>query len=239
MSRAACWLLGMCAAALSCLPAAVGAGEPPAAPSVGSPSQATSPAGPATGLGSIVIDRASRSFRVPGKVIRREPPLEFLAVARGGTRAYESLLELDAGGKEFNLACILIGLEHKKSASAAYHFDPSAIDGDKVDIQVSWQQGDGKRSSSAAGILQLRDGEAVGDDWVYTGSGFTPSGEYLAELDGALIGFVHDPASVIEHRTGLGLGDWGAVGGAQGPCPPVGTSIWLTVRNAKVDSPHD
>ena len=36
------------------------------------------------------------------------------------------------------------------------------------------------------------------DHWVYTGSIFLEDGRYLAEDEGVLLGFVHDPASIIE-----------------------------------------
>jgi Leu/Phe-tRNA-protein transferase len=41
------------------------------------------------------------------------------------------------------------------------------------------------------------------DYWIYAGSIFLEDGRYLAEDAGVLIGFVHDPASIIEsHLSG-------------------------------------
>lgn len=64
--------------------------------------------------------------------------------------------------------------------------------------------------------------------WVYTGSQFNED-IYAAARDGTLVGFVHDPASIIEHRTGMGLGNYGTIGGNQATAPPVGTPVCLTV----------
>ena len=50
-------------------------------------------------------------------------------------------------------------------------------------------------------------------------------------MDGTLVGFVHDPAAIIEHRIGLGLGDYGAITGNPGVLPPPGTTVVLTVVN--------
>ena len=51
----------------------------------------------------------------------------------------------------------------------------------------------------------------------------------MAAQDGTLVGFIHDPASIIEHETGVGLNDYGAVGGNPDVVPPVGTPVTLTV----------
>ena len=45
---------------------------------------------------------------------------------------------------------------------------------------------------------------------MYTGSKFSADGHCMAHYDGTLIGFVHDPASIIEHVEGLGLEDYSA-----------------------------
>jgi hypothetical protein len=68
--------------------------------------------------------------------------------------------------------------------------------------------------------------------WVYTGSTFLPDGRYLAQVDGALIGFVHDPASIIEYAAGAGLNKYGTIvlNPTLGLAP--GTSVTLTVKAA-------
>jgi len=184
-------------------------------------------------IGSIVVDKARRQFTVPGVVAKYERPedaLEFVAGTKGGHKLYETLLELDANAFEFNLACILIGLEAHASQQPSYHFDPRKVLGDPVAIFVSWGQGGAEVRRTPSQLLRVGADGPVSDDWVYTGSTFTPDGQYLAQLDGVLVGFVHDPASIIQHRTGLGLGAYGAVRFRPSAVPPPGTAIDLTVE---------
>jgi len=91
-------------------------------------------------VGAIHIDQEKGILRVPGKVIRIKPPLEFLAVTKGGLKAYESMLELESDAFEFNLACILLGLDKKNASGAKHHFDPNNVKGEPVEVWVSWQQ---------------------------------------------------------------------------------------------------
>lgn len=180
-------------------------------------------------VGLVEIDKAGGTFRAPGRIIRDAPPLEFLAVTNGGQKAYESLLEIDATAFEFNLACILIGLDSDKAKVARYHFDPNPTEGDAVEVFVEWQSDGGVKRVDAADLLVVEEKKLAPSSWVYTGSTFTPSGEYLAQLDGTLIGFVHDPASVIEHRTGF-IGSFGLIEVDKAVTPAVDTRITLIVK---------
>jgi hypothetical protein len=162
-------------------------------------------------VGSIVVDKGRQTFSVPGTVLRDQPPFEFLAVTKNGIKGYESLLELDANAFEFNLACILIGLNEAAKNQAKFHFDPTPAVGDPVGIWVTWQVDGKSRRVAGAQLFRQSEQPAPSNDWVYTGSNFTDDNRYLAHLDGTLIGFVHEPATIIEHRDGIGLGNFGAV----------------------------
>ena len=76
--------------------------------------------------------------------------------------------------------------------------------------------------------LQDNDNGNNKEEWVYTGSTFSDDGIYLAKYHGTLIGFAHDPASIIEHQGGLGLRHYGAIV-ANAQAPPPGTKINLSV----------
>jgi len=156
-------------------------------------------------IGKILINKTARKFTVPAVFLRKSPPLEFLAVAKGGDRGYESLLEVDASVYEFNLACILVGLDTHKGAAPEYHFDPAPIKGDAVEIIVSWQDKGKTIRYDASELFSFNNKKLSNDNWIYTGSSFLPNGGgYRAELDGGtLVGFIHDPASIIEHKTGF------------------------------------
>lgn len=212
-------------------------GPPPTLPAPGGPQAATPP--PSTiqelgqqryRVGAIEVDRQQRRFTVPGVVLRLDSPLEFLAVTKGGLKRYESLLELETNAIDFNLACILIGLDVERSRLPRHHFDREPAQGDPVDIQVSWQI-DGKPVQVKAAEL-FKEGEQVvtAHEWVYTGSRFLPDGRYLAEQTGSLLSFVHDPESIIQHRQGLGLGNYGSVGVNRTVAPPVGTPITVSIQ---------
>ena len=189
-------------------------------------------------IGSIIVDRKARTFSVQGKLIHvDDAPLEYLAVGRAGPKAYESLLELDTVGTEFNLACILLGLDKSERRSPEFQFDRRPPEGPQVLIDLEWQA-DGKTIRVPAQDV-LRIGEAPGSgnktavpqsDWVYIGS-IGPEGDtpYAADVTGTIIGFVHDPASIIEHREGLGIGAYGSIQGNSGVLPPVGSDVRLVI----------
>lgn len=180
-------------------------------------------------LGAIELDKRAGKFTVPATILRREPPLEFLAIMKGGYKAYESLISVDATAVEFNLACILIGLDASLAKPSRYHFDPQPALGDPVEVRVALPV-HGKTSwVDAARLIKLGDQTLAEHGWRYTGSVVTPAGQYLAQNDGTLIGFVHDPATIIEHQTGI-LGKFGLVTANPDLVPAVGTRIMLSVE---------
>jgi hypothetical protein len=189
-------------------------------------------------IGKIIVDRKAKSFTVPGRVIHiDEAPLEYLAVGRAGAKGYESMLELDTVGTEFNLACILLGLDNSERRRPEFQFDRRPPEGPRVTIELQWQA-DGKKVRMAAHeALKTAAPPESGPapqlpptEWVYTGS-FDPEGEtpYAADVTGTIIGFVHDPASIIEHRAGLGIGAYGSIQGNAAVLPPIGSEVEVIV----------
>lgn len=186
-------------------------------------------------IGAIEIDKDAQRFTVPGTTIElaEEMPIEFLVIAKGGPKSYEALVELDVSAVEFNLACILIGLDTANASHPKYHFDQTRVTGDVVDVRVSWVR-DGREQEFEIERL-LRGTAEPGDHvWVYTGSFFTPDGTYMAAMSGTLIGVVHDPESIIQHQNGLGLGQYGMVTYDPDVMPPAGTRVTVSVfRNSE------
>jgi hypothetical protein len=181
-------------------------------------------------IGNIIVDRKSNGFSVPGKILHLSGPLEYLAVSTAGMKGYESLLELAASPHEFNLACILVGLDDAHSVKPRYQFDERKAEGQAVSISISWEQ-DGK-SVTVSGANAMKAGDETFDDdsWVYIGSEYGNYGkQFMADLGGTLIGFVHDPYSVIEHRNGGGIGDYGLLTGNQDVLPHEGSAVTLNV----------
>jgi len=184
-------------------------------------------------IGAITVDRARRLITVPGRMLPYEEvkPIEFIATMTQGYKSYESVLSLDANAFEFNLACILIGLDADKASEVTYHFDPEPVEGDKVSIRVGWRKNGQWIEKDAVELLNLGRGKPVSPSvWVYTGSRFIEGDRYLAQMDGVLIGLIHDPASIIEHREGIGLGDWGSVTVDSEMAPAGGHEIVLRVQ---------
>jgi len=181
-------------------------------------------------VGSILVDKPSRRFSVPGRVAVLGKPLEYVAVAQGGYKIYESLLELETTGTAFKLACILIGLDDSSSVKPRRQFDEREVNGDAVALRISWD--DGTRIASLPAERALLAGDSVFADgrWVYTGSVKTdPASGLLADAIGSLISFIHDPVAVIDHRTGAGIGAYGSIIGNAELLPPVGAPVTLSV----------
>lgn len=173
-------------------------------------------------VGNITVDTQKKEMTVPGKVLplNSGPPpepgvaappktLEYLAASRNGMKAYESALELDTDATTFNFALIMLGLEKSNAVLPKGHFDPAAVKGDPVEIWVEW----GNRKVRAEELIYDQQSKSVPrlGKWVYTGSQVLPDGRYLAEMNGTLIGFIHDPDTIIENSTGSGIGAYGSI----------------------------
>ncbi len=187
-------------------------------------------------IGRIVIDKRAGSFTVPGRVHVTGKPLEYLATSPGGMKAYETLVELDATGSEFNLACILVGLERDPRQTLLRRQSVQApLVGQRVAISMAWSEGGKRRQVSAAEALLNADAgvkpESV--EWVYTGA---PASEgrdrFAADVTGTLVGFKPDENNVIESAVGIGIGAYGSVHG-NAMLPPVGSAIELIVEAVK------
>jgi hypothetical protein len=184
-------------------------------------------------IGRVKLDRPRQRFAVRGVILRAAPPLEFLAVTSDGFKAYESLVRLRVNAHEFNLACILIGLDPDKAKAPEAHFDPNPAEGDPVDVRLAWVGGDGRRTTvDVADLVRSGDDTLPRGQWVYTGSRVLPDGRFLAAVDSTLVGFVHDPATVIEHRTGF-LQQFDRVTVDTQLAPPVGTPVTLHVARPR------
>ena len=151
------------------------------------------------GIGAIRVDTKKKELGVPG-FVNGVMVLEYLANARQGFKAYESALELDATAVEFNLALILLGLDGEKGVPSRFKFDPEPPQGDAVEVWVEWDvDGESRRIPAAELIYNERTKETFPrGPWVYTGSVFLPDGNYLAHLNGVLIGFMHTPESIVD-----------------------------------------
>ncbi|MBI4827130.1 MAG: hypothetical protein HY807_12045 [Nitrospirae bacterium] len=184
-------------------------------------------------IGSVTVDTDLKEITVPGIWHMNEGTIEYLAAVKGGHKLYETILEMDSNAYEFNLALILIGLDQKKGKAAKFHFDPDSPEGDQVEIWVEWEDGGKNKSLRAEELIYDAGKKAALSSmrWVYTGSTILPDGQYMAQMDGILIGFVHDPAAIIDAATESGLVPYGMMVVNKKTAPPVGTKVILKVKS--------
>jgi len=191
-------------------------------------------------VGKIVVDRKAGRFVLPARVHVLDKPLEYLLTSVGGMKEYETLLESDVTGTEFNLACILLGLEPPADLSALYQFSETPLDGMRVHISIAWQRAGKKQVVSAEEALI--EPENLGKEiveWVYVGSNIGTGGQFSADMTGTLVGFVHDNNSVIDTRYGLGIGAYGSIDGNSDLLPPVGSDVELIVQRTAPTDPDE
>jgi hypothetical protein len=189
-------------------------------------------------LGSVRVDTANREVSVSGKINPNVSTLEFVANTRDGWRAYESAVSVDTDAITFNAALVLIGLDgaHAKGVPK-FHFDPAALVGDVVTISLECPGGECQRMPAERVMFDQSKKEPVtGGRWIYTGSSFLPDGHYLADMGAVVIGFVHDPATVIEYSVGAGLGKYGQIVVNPNLGLAADTAITLTVKAASAPS---
>jgi hypothetical protein len=181
-------------------------------------------------VGNVQIDLAKREFSVTG-VVNEVQGLEFVANTKGGFKSYESALELDTNAVNFNVACILIGLDNTRAVPAKRQFDPDPPQGDPVELFVEWDTAGGARRIRGEELVYNKVTQKTLDTgpWVYTGSVFVPGNRYLAETDGTLIGFMHTPSPIIDSPRPL-QGKYGTdiINPALGLAP--GTQVRVIVR---------
>lgn len=179
-------------------------------------------------VGQIVVDRTKNAFSVPAKLLDQgvqEAPLEFLVVTRNGPKAYEALLELDATAYEFNVACLLIGLNPDNAKLPKGNFEPGPAEGDPVTLFVGPEDAEEGALRPVTDLLRVVSGEAPENAWVYLGSYFDERNIYTADFFGLAVGFVNDRESIIQHVRGIGLESYGAV--VQRPVEGIGPDIPL------------
>ena len=183
-------------------------------------------------VGTIRVDTAGRELSVAGKINPDVTTLEFIANTRNGLKAYETAITLDTDAITFNTALILIGLDRTKARNVpTVHFDPATPEGDRVEVFVECPARECARMPAERLMYDRESKQTVAEGtWVYTGSSFLPDGRYLAQIDGTLIGFVHNPSTIIEYAAGAGLNRWGSIvlNPTLGLAP--GTAVTMTVK---------
>lgn len=182
-------------------------------------------------IGTIRVDTGRHEVTVTGQANDAQI-LEFVANTRGGFKAYESALTLDTDGVSLNAALLLIGLDPAHARVPTRHFDPIPPKGDPLEIWVAWNPLAGpKRVRIEELLFDKRTNRTVPEGpWVYTGSTIVGPGQYLADMDGVLIGFVHSPAPVIENPRIGAVDAYGDIIRNPSLDMPGGMNVTVTIR---------
>jgi hypothetical protein len=186
-------------------------------------------------IGGIRVDTATNELTVAGRVNPDVKTLEFIANAREGMRAYETAVTLETDAITFNTALLLIGLNRARTKNApTMHFDSAIPVGDTVEISIECPGRECQPFPAERFMYDQAAKSALSNGiWVYTGSSFLPDGRYHAQVDGSIIGFVHDPASIIEYAAGAGLNRYGSIILNPNLGLSAGTAIVLKVKALK------
>lgn len=181
-------------------------------------------------IGNIRVDTSKKELSVGGAV-NDARVLEFLANTKGGFKAYESALELETNAINFNVACLLIGLDNAGAVVSRFQFDPLPPQGHPLEMFIEWDENGMRRRIRAEQLIYNRDTKETLTEgpWVYTGSVFLPKNVYMAETDGTLVGFMHTAAPIIENPRPMN-GNYGASIINPDLNLKPGTSITLIVR---------
>lgn len=154
-------------------------------------------------IGPLQVNTTNREVVVPGR-LNEVTTVEFVANARGGAKAYESAITMNADAVSFNAALLLIGLDPARSKPSRMQFDLVPPEGDPVELLIELPEHGKSRRVVVEEILfdQGTQKTIPAGPWVYAGSTFlsSPDGpRFLAELDGVLIGLMHGPSAIIDN----------------------------------------
>jgi hypothetical protein len=182
-------------------------------------------------IGKIEIDTLKHELRVPASINPNVTTLEFVANAIRGQKAYESAMTIDADAIQFNTAMLLLGVDPAHARVPRYHFDTMPPAGDPLELFVEWTSGGAKRIRVEQLLYDERAKTTLREGpWVYTGS-TTVNGNFMAEMDGVLIGFVHSPSPIIENPRPGASGAYGSVVFNTGLGLAAGAKVTLVVQS--------
>ena len=101
----------------------------------------------------------------------------------------------------------------------------------RLKLALQWEVNGKKYEHLASDFFLVNNQKLKSGNWVYTGSTFLPKGGYLADVaGGTLVGFVHDPASIIEHGQGFGPESYGQLQLNKTLLPAVDTPLKATIK---------
>ena len=163
-------------------------------------------------VGSIHLDKNTRSLTFPAKLNMIEGNLEYLiCTPRGST--HESLLVTEVEPRDLHFCMLLLDAKGAGIlAPAPGDAPPSQIDaeylksaprlkGDSLTISLKWKDAGGKEQTAPVEdwVLNAKERKAAPrGPWIYTGSMFADD-QFLAQLQGTIASMVSNPAALINN----------------------------------------
>ena len=146
------------------------------------------------------IDKKNKQIVLIGSVCKANYPLEFFATYPD--RAYESVVVVYTKPSVVHAGLLALGAKSGKAAQYKPKFVPAS--GTVVEIDVVWQDKDGKRHKAPAQdwIRDIKTGKPLKDKWVFAGSLFwedkaTSTNSYLADR-GDFISVASLPTAMLD-----------------------------------------
>ncbi len=194
-------------------------------------------------LRGIRLIKADRSVSFPAVVNMVDGPQEYFLVTAFGA-SHESVLRTSVQPTDLHVAMLLLGAKGTQTAGvdAAGAGEPARdpyqgrIDGDEIEIFVSWQSKDVSLSVEAGIATITTESGApkplVDARWRYNGSEIL-NGRYMGQVTGNIISLISDPYSMINH-VGPGAGNDDIWQANAGVLPDKDSSVIVTIRLKEV-----
>jgi hypothetical protein len=145
------------------------------------------------------LDPVGKRVVLVGQVSRPDYLLEFFATL--GDRGYESVVVLDVKANVVHAALLALGAEPGHPVQFTPEFVPAS--GMQVDVEVAWNDKDGKRQQTQAQqwIRNVQTKKALDSHWVFAGSGFykdETGHEYYQADGGDFISVLNLPSAMLD-----------------------------------------
>lgn len=193
-------------------------------------------------IGSIHLDKNTRSLTFPAKLNMAEGNIEYLiCTPRGST--HESLIVTDVQPSDIHFAMLLLdakgagilapapGDAPPSQINAEYLKGAPRLKGDSLMVSLKWKDAAGKehRAPVEDWVLNARENKAAPrGPWIYTGSMFADN-QFLAQLQGTIAAMITNPAALINNpRKGSDNDQIWMVN--KKAVPPVETALEITLK---------
>jgi hypothetical protein len=179
------------------------------------------------GLGSVRLDKNSRTITFPCAVNMAEGVVEYALVHATG-KVHESVLKTEVKASEIHLARLLLGPAEPSKRTGNARIPPELM-GANIAIWAQWTSNGVEKKVPLEDLVfvTLTKSRMSRGPWVYSGSRVV-QGTFLAERDGSIVAIIADPDALINSpRPGRDDDEIWSVNSAL--APPVGTPVQVTI----------